>query len=272
MRTLSYPIRSDKLAVNVAVTDSLCKVRTDFQLVEILETEVFGRMLLLDGHVQLAEFDEFAYHEALVHIPALSIRPLKRALVVGGGDGGVLRELCRHRELEQIDMVEIDQGVIDACRKHLPALSDGAFDDPRVRLFVQDAFPFVRAQTGAYDLIVVDSTDVYEEEEGELSEQLFTAEFYRDCLEALTPNGMVVTQADNLVFCPYSVEEIEALFKSVFPVVGTYQSLVPSFGGYSGYCWGSKGMVPSKELPANTLELRYLTETTYRLAFERLPF
>jgi spermidine synthase len=275
MQPLTIPIRGNKLALLVAVQDRVHTRKTDFQQIDIFDTEVFGRMLLLDGHVQFATMDEHAYHEALVHIPMLSLDAPKRALVVGGGDGGVVRELARHRSLETIDMVEIDQGVIDSCREFLPNLNDGAFDDERVHVFVQDAFEFVRNTITTYDLIVMDSTDVYEEESGELSERLFSHDFYIDCHKALSEQGIVVTQADNLVFCPYSLEAIRADFQAIFPSVGSYQALVPSFGGYSAFCWGSNAAEISDIFPAAKaadLPLRYLNEATYRLAFEELSF
>jgi len=226
----------------------------------------------LDGHIQLAELDERAYHECLVHIPLLSIREPKKALVVGGGDGGVLRELLKHPNLE-IDMVEIDSGVIDAARAQLPFLNEGCFESPRVSLFLQDAFPFVKdSSRGPYDLIVMDSTDTYEDEEGEISAMLFTQEFFRDCAALLSPNGFVVTQADNPVFCPYSLEEITQQYQAVFANVGSYHANVPSFGGMSAYCWASHGPEIHRSWPENDLELHYLNPTTYALAFQALPF
>lgn len=257
----------------VAVTDRVHRRKTQFQEVDIVDTEVFGRMLLLDGHVQLCTFDEHAYHEALVQIPVLSLHSPKRALVIGGGDGGVVRELSRTKSFETIDMVEIDQGVIDSCREHLPSLSGGAFDDPRVHVFVQDAFEFVKNAATPYDLIVMDSTDVYEEESGELSERLFTESFYKDCFNALSENGFVITQADNLIFCPYSLDAIRSDFQKIFPRVGDFQAIVPSFGGFSGFCWGSKGADIAKEFPGDKgLALRYLNETTWQLAFQPFSF
>jgi spermidine synthase len=230
-------------------------------------------MLLLDGHIQLTELDEQAYHEALVHIPLMAIEHPTSALVIGGGDGGVLRELCKHVSMQDIHMAEIDQGVIDVCREHLPGISAGAFDDPRVHVHVTDAFKFVKDTNATFDLIVADSTDTYEGEDGALSESLFTREFYEDCRRLLKPNGIMVTQADNLVFCPYSTEGAERAFREVFPNVGVYQSLVPSFGGFSGYCWGSVrgGIDPLAWVPGN-LSLRYLSATTYALAFTYLGF
>jgi spermidine synthase len=269
---ITIPVRSDKLAMRVAVSETLHSERTQFQQVDIIDTVAFGKMLLLDGHIQLATLDEFAYHESLVQIPLLNVPHPKRALVIGGGDGGVIREIARHASIEHIDMVEIDQGVIDACRRHLPELSAGAFDDPRVHVHVRDAFPFVKQDLEPYDLIVMDSTDVYEEEDGGLSEQLWTAEFYQDIVRLLSPTGMVVTQADNLVFCPYSMEGILETYRSLFPVAGSYWALVPSFGGFSGFVFGSKGIEPAKELPSSSLEFRYLTARTYGLAFDATLF
>ena len=244
---------------------------TPFQTIDVFDTDVFGRALLLDGHIQLTEMDERAYHEALVQIPLLALPRAKAALVVGGGDGGVIRELARHDGLERIDMVEIDEGVVRVCRAHMPGLSDGAFDDPRVHLHLADAFPFVKASTRRYDLIVVDSTDTYEEEEGEISEMLFTDEFYGDLRRILAPGGVVVTQADNNVFCPYSMEEIRAMFARVFPRVGSYQALVPSFGGFSGFVWASEG-ADVRTAFAPKVDLRTLNEATYALAFTDLRF
>ena len=150
----------------------------------------------------------------------------------------MLRELCRHGGLEAIEMVEIDAEVVRVCRKHLPGLSGGAFDDPRVSLTIGDAFEFVRSAEGPYDLVVVDSTDIYEDESGELAEMLFTEEFYRDVARVLGPGGVAVSQADNPVFCPYTVEASLDLYSRVFPATGWYWAPVPSFGGYSAFVWG----------------------------------
>ncbi len=245
--------------------------KTPFQTIDVVDTDVFGRALLLDGHIQLTEMDERAYHEALVQIPMMALPDARAALVVGGGDGGVVREIARHPNVARIDMVEIDEGVVRVCREHMPSLSAGAFDDPRVHLRIADAFPFVKAATERYDLIVVDSTDTYEDEEGEISAMLFTDEFYGDLRRLLAPGGIVVTQADNNVFCPYSMEEIRGMFERVFPRVGSYQALVPSFGGFSGFVWAGEGTdvrVPFEP----KIELRYLNEATYALAFTELRF
>lgn len=260
---LTFPIRSDRLSMSVAVSRRVASERSPFQQIDIVDTDALGRILLLDGHIQLATLDEAAYHEQLVQVPVLNLPSARTALVVGGGDGGVLRELVKHDRLERIDIVEIDEAVIRLCREHLPDVSAGAYDDPRVHLRVEDAFAFVRDARRTYDLVVVDSTDVYEDEEGELSEALFTDAFYEDVRRVLSPDGIVVTQADNPVFCPYSVREVTELLGRVFPKVGQYWGPVPSFGGFSAFCWASVEGEVSAQWPGAEVALRALTATLY---------
>jgi len=269
---LTFPIRGDKLSMNVSVKEHVAHRKTEFQTIDVYDTDVFGRVLLLDGHVQLSELDEHAYHESLVQIPLNSIQFPKRALVVGGGDGGAIRELVKNEYIEDIDLVEIDRGVVDLCREHLPTVSAGAFDDPRVHLHISDAFPFLKKIELPYDVIVMDSTDTYEGEDEALSEHLFTESFYRDCLHALTDLGFLVTQADNLLFCPYSLESILDTFRKVFPKSGSYQALIPSFGGFSGFVWASKGVRLSEWWTEPRSQHRYLNAVTFALAFQTLSF
>lgn len=238
MSTRQYPIRGTKFAHLIEVEAVLADVQSEFQHIEIIRNPCFGKMLLLDGHIQLSELDEHLYHQALVHPLAADLPEGARALVIGGGDGGVIRELCRFPEIAHIDMIEIDAEVITQCRAHMPELGDQAWDDPRLNLQIDDAFARVKGNLGPYDLIVADSTDVYEDESGELSEQLFTEALYQRLNELLTPGGRVVTQADNPVFCPYSVEAVSEMLGKVFRESGAYANFVPSFGGSSAYVWG----------------------------------
>ena len=272
MHALSFPIRGRALSMSVETSSHLAHVDSRFQAIDVYETPAFGRVLLLDGHIQLTELDERAYHECLVRIPMLNLTRARRVLVVGGGDGGAVRELCRFPSLTAIDMVEIDQSVIDVCREHLPSVSSGAFEDSRVTVHVADAFNFVKTVEGAYDLVVLDSTDTYEGETGELSEALFTQEFYADVSRALAPGGYVVTQADNPVFCDYSLVEIQRQLSSVFLHTGNYIGLVPSFGGYSAYVYGTFGNPLRKTWDKDWKSTAYLSETTYNLAFSGLTF
>ncbi len=269
---LYIPTRSDKLGLQVEVRETILDEQTEFQRIQVLDTLALGRVLLLDGHVQLSELDEHAYHESLVQIPLASVPDPRRALVVGGGDGGVIRELCRHASLEHIDMVEIDAGVVEACCGSMPFVSAGAFDDPRVHVHIEDAFAFVKQSQETYDMIVVDCTDVYEEEEEALSTDLFTRGFYEDLMRILSDRGFTVSQADNLVFCPYSTEAALQKFGDVFPSSGTYWCMVPSFGGFSGFVWGSRGAKLSSSLGQVPSGLQYLDATTYALAMRPVPF
>ncbi|MBX3119728.1 MAG: hypothetical protein KF784_11730 [Fimbriimonadaceae bacterium] len=272
---LTFPIRSDKFMQSVLIEEHLLHEETPFQTIDIYNTQCFGKVLMLDGHIQLTALDEHVYHEALVQIPLLNLESPTSALVVGGGDGAVVREIIKHKSIERVDMVEIDEAVVKASVSVWPELSNGAFGDPRLHLHIADAFKFVKAATQQYDLIVMDSTDVYEEEDQSLSEMLFTEEFYRDLRRLLKPGGFVVTQADNLVFCPYSLEEIQKMYAKAFDKVGSYFAVIPSFGGYSGYCWASLGQEISSTwegLRKPEFPLRYLNEAAYNYGFAPLPF
>jgi spermidine synthase len=271
MSKLTFPIRSDKLQYEVAYKNHVSYLKTDFQQIDIYDTYAFGKVLLLDGHVQLAVLDEHCYHEALVHPVALSLSEAKRALIVGGGDGGALRELVKHKNLETIEMVEIDEGVVETCKLHLPEVSAGAFEDERVVLHIADAFGFLKNVETPYDIIVMDVTDVYEEDDESLSESLFGDDFHRDVCNALSESGFLVTQADNLVFCPYSMNGILTMLEKYFNNVGSYWALVPSFGGFSGFAWASHNSTLANSLPKNDLNLRYLSPTTYQLGLGPAP-
>lgn len=271
---LKFPIHSDKFQLEILTKELLVSEKSEFQTIEIYNTFDFGKLLLLDGHIQLSTFDEAAYHEALVHPSAWSINNLKSCLIIGGGDGGTLREVVKHKSLETIHMVEIDQLVIDLCKMHLPSLPGSSFDDPRVKLFIQDAFAFVKNSNQKYDLIIIDATDTYEDEDGNLSEQLFTKEFYRDCAKSLNDDGILVTQCDNPVFCPYSLAAAKPAFSEVFPSVGDYWSIVPSFGGFSAFIWASHGKQINQQFPphSNSINLKYLNLETYALGMKKPPF
>ena len=132
---------------------------TNLQEILIFENAVFGRVLVLDGVVQTTEADEFIYHEMLTHVPIIAHGAARRVLVVGGGDGGMIEEVLKHRRLEQVVMVEVDRSVVELCKKYLPTLSQGAFDDPRLQLIIADGSEYVSQTTQLFDVIIVDSPD-----------------------------------------------------------------------------------------------------------------
>ncbi|MEQ8611829.1 MAG: polyamine aminopropyltransferase, partial [Parvibaculum sp.] len=167
----------------------LYEEETGQQHLVIFENGLFGRMMALDGITQVTERDEFIYHEMMTHVPILAHGAAKRVLIIGGGDGGILREVIRHRSVEHVTMVEIDPAVTDFCKKQLPQISAGAFDDPRLNLVFADGAKFVEDTDDSYDVIIVDSTDPIGP-----GEVLFREEFYRAAQARLTPGGVIVTQ------------------------------------------------------------------------------
>jgi spermidine synthase len=199
--------------------------RTAFQHLAIYSNAHYGRVLVLDGLVQTTEADEFCYHEMLVH-PALASRaPVERVLVVGGGDGGSLRRVLEHSPAEAV-LCEIDEAVVRACREHLPAVSAGAFDDPRARVVFADGAAFVAEQEGGFDAIIVDGSDPIGP-----AEVLFSEGFYGACRRALRPGGVLVAQTSSPLVQREEFRQARAAMSCAFPVVETYLSFVPSYPG-----------------------------------------
>ena len=162
---------------------------TEHQRLIIFENADFGRVMMLDSIVQLTTKDEFVYHEMMSHVPLFAHGKAKKALIVGGGDGGVLREVLKHPEIEQATLCEIDRGVIDLCRQHFPEVSAGAYDDPRARIVIADGTKFVAETPDRFDVIMIDSTDPVGP-----GAVLFTRDFYAGCARCLEPGGLLVTQ------------------------------------------------------------------------------
>lgn len=201
--------------------------KSDFQDVVVFESATYGRVLVLDGVIQLTQRDESAYQEMITHIPLCSIPNPKKVLVVGGGDGGVLREVSRHASVEQIDIAEIDQMVIDVSKDFFPELAIG-FTDPRVNVYVGDGVAFLKAVIpGTYDAIIVDSSDPIGP-----AQQLFERPFFESMARAVRPGGVICTQAESLWLHLDIIKEITAACKH-------------SFKGTVQYAWTSVPTYPS---------------------------
>ena len=169
--------------------------QTSFQKVQIGKNKFWGTVLYLDDVLNVAERDEFVYHEMIVHVPMMMHPNPKKVLIIGGGDGGSARELMKHQGLEKCVMIDIDGVVVEECRKHLPGLNNGAFDDPRLELIIGDGIDYVKkAEDNFWDVIIVDSTDPTPEAEG-CGDVLFTKEFYENCYRILAKNGVMTTQS-----------------------------------------------------------------------------
>jgi len=210
---------------SIKVDKQLYSGQSDFQRIDIFESPEFGRFLTLDGYMMLTEKDEFVYHEMIVHVPMAVNLGAKKVLVIGGGDGGVVRELTRYASIEQIDLVEIDKEVVDVCRKYLPQTAC-KLDDPRVSVYYQDGLKFVRTKENEYDLIVVDSTDPFGPGEG-----LFTKEFYGNCFKALTADGIMVNQQESPFYKDDAIAMQRAHKRIVgsFPISRVYQAHIPTY-------------------------------------------
>ena len=177
--------------ISIRVDKQLYSGKSEFQRIDVFESPEFGRFLTLDGYMMLTEKDEFIYHEMITHVPMAVHPDVKKVLVIGAGDGGVIRELVRYPEIESIDMVEIDSLVVDVCKQYLPQTAC-RFDDPRLTLHFEDGLRFVRFKENEYDLIIVDSTDPFGPGEG-----LFTKEFYGNCCKALKDDGILINQHES---------------------------------------------------------------------------
>ena len=186
---------------SIRVNKQLYSKQSDYQRIDIFETPEFGRVLTLDGNVMLTERDEFIYDEMIVHVPMAVHKEAKDILVIGAGDGGVVRELTRYDRVERIDLVEMDPQVVEACRAYLPG-NACRMDDRRVHIYFENALKFIRRCEEEYDLIIVDSTDPFGPGEG-----LFTKEFYGNCYKALTEDGIMVNQHES----PFYDEDAAAM-------------------------------------------------------------
>lgn len=254
---------------SIKVKKQLFSGKSDFQQIDVFESVEFGTFFTLDGLMMVNQKDEWVYHDMIVHVPMASNPDIKRVLVIGGGDGGTVRELTRYPSVEKIDMVEIDKMVVDVCREYLPQTA-GKLDDPRVTLYYEDGVAFVKDKKNAYDLIIVDSTDPIGPGEG-----LFTTAFYQDCYDALSADGILVNQSES----PYYDRDVRELKRSyakttkLFPVAKIYQFHMPTYpSGHWLFGFASKGIDPVnderiEEWNELGLETKYYNTDIHRGAF-----
>ena len=218
-----------------SVDRMLHEVRTEHQHLVIFENARMGRVMALDGVIQTTEADEFIYHEMLTHVPILAHGAAKRVLIIGGGDGGMLREVSKHASVEHITMVEIDGTVVDMCKEFLPNHSQGAFDDPRLNLVIDDGMRFVATTTEKFDVIISDSTDPIGP-----GEVLFSENFYQACHRCLNEGGVLVTQNGTPFMQLDTVRNTAGRMNGLFADWHFYQAAVPTYiGGSMTFAWGS---------------------------------
>jgi spermidine synthase len=219
-----------------SVEKVLYREKTDHQDLVIFENPVLGRVMALDGVVQTTERDEFIYHEMLTHVPLLAHGAAKKVLIIGGGDGGMLREVSRHPGVEQITMVEIDAGVVEFCRQYLPNHSAGAYDDPRFKLVIDDGVNFVNQTDETFDVIISDCTDPIGP-----GESLFTSAFYEGCARCLNEGGIFVAQNGVCFLQQDEAVNSHAKLSRYFTDVSFYQAAIPTYyGGIMTFAWASQ--------------------------------
>ncbi len=209
--------------------------KTDHQHLMIFHNAFLGRVMTLDGVVQTTERDEFIYHEMMAHVPILAHGSARSVLIIGGGDGGMLREVARHTSVEQITMVEIDSAVVDMAKTYLPKHSDGAFDDQRLDLVIADGMDFVRETDKRFDVIISDSTDPIGP-----GEVLFTEDFYGQCKRILNQGGVIATQNGVPFFQIDEVIHTTRRMGQHFADQTFYSAAVPTYyGGIMTFAWGT---------------------------------
>ncbi|WMJ80197.1 polyamine aminopropyltransferase [Clostridium sp. MB40-C1] len=238
---------TDNVRFSTKVKKHIYSQKSDFQQIDVFETEEFGKLLTIDGLVMVTEKDEFIYHDMITHVAMATNPEIKNVLVIGAGDGGTVRELTRYSTIEKIDMVEIDEVVVKASKEYLP-FTASKLDDPRVNLYFEDGIKFVEGKDNMYDLILVDSTDPIGPGEG-----LFTTEFYTNCYKALTEKGILVNQNESPYYSQNAREMRRAHNKinKIFPIAKAYQYHMPTYpSGHWLFGFASKVLDPIKDLDA----------------------
>ncbi|RMH47328.1 MAG: polyamine aminopropyltransferase [Alphaproteobacteria bacterium] len=228
-----HPHFRQQLSIDRLLYDS----RTTHQRIQVFENGTFGRVMTLDGVVQVTENDNFIYHEMMSHVPILAHGAAREVLIVGGGDGGMAREVLKHRNVRRVTMVEIDAGVVEFCKEYLPGISAGAFDDPRLELVIADGAAFVAETERRFDVVIVDSTDPIGP-----GEVLFTDTFYGRAKRCLNPGGIIVTQNGVPFLQGDELTNTMRAFKALFADWTCYMATIPTYaGGPMAFGWGTDG-------------------------------
>ena len=249
--------------------------RTANHEIMIFENPSLGRVLTLDGVLQTTEADEYVYHEMITHVPILAHGAVKQVLIVGGGDGGSLRRCFQH-QVDKVTVVEIDRTVVDCCRRHLPSISAGAFNDARSELVIDDGYVFVGRSEKKFDVIIVDSTDPIGP-----GEVLFTHEFYARCRKCLAPGGILTAQNGVPFFQRRELRDARDRLSSLFADVAFYFAPIPTYyGGYMAFGWATDNRDLRRQsvdhirerFEAAALETRFYTPEIHVGAFNVPPF
>ena len=240
----------------------LYKGKSKFQEIMVFENPYFGRVLVLDGVVQLTERDEFIYHEMLTHVLMHAHPEAKKVAVIGGGDGGAVREVLKHETVEKLYFIEIDEEVINISKKFFPSVSS-SIEDPRVEIRCMDGAEFIKEMTNSLDVIIVDSTDIIG-----FAKSLFTVEFFKSVREALNETGMFVTLSESLIFHKELVYEVQSAMKLIFPIVELYTASIATYAGnWWSFSVGSKSFNPKQIRKPVKIETKLYTADLHKSCF-----
>ncbi|GAE03529.1 TPA: polyamine aminopropyltransferase [Clostridium botulinum] len=245
-------------------TKTLLNKKTPFQELTIIKSKTLGNMLLLDGIVQTTEKDEYVYHEMITHIPLFTHPNPKKVLVVGGGDGGTIREVLKHPSVEKAVLCEIDEEVIKASKEFLPTISC-ALDNPKCEIFIGDGIKYVHEHKNEFDIIIVDSTDPFGAAEG-----LFGGSFYKEIYQALTDKGIFVAQTETPFYLPEVVKKVYDDARTIFPITKLFMAAIPTYpSGYWSFTIGSKKLDPATADFSNTIDIetKYYTKALHKASF-----
>lgn len=251
--------------ISIRVKKQLYSGQSDYQKIDVYDTFEFGKILVLDGCIMLTEKDEFIYHEMITHVPMAINMQIRKVLVIGAGDGGTVNQLIKYKTIEKIDVVEIDRDVVKVSKEFFDIAK--SFDDERVTLYYEDGLRFVRNIINCYDLIIVDSTDPFGPGEG-----LFTKEFYGNCFNALTDDGILINQHES----PFYTNDQLAMMRthrrinSVFKNAFIYQAHIPTYpSGHwlFGYASKKRGVMPDMSWNMLGIKTKYYNLDLHRGSF-----
>jgi len=251
-------------AMTYKIKETLVTKSSKYQELAILDTYAFGRMLVLDGIVQTTIADEFVYHEMITHIPLFTHKNPKKVLVVGGGDGGVIREILKHPSVEKAILCEIDEIVVEECLKFLPEISC-ELKNPRCEVFIGDGIKYVHEHKNEFDIIIVDSTDPFGAAEG-----LFAGSFYKEIYECLTVDGIFIAQTETPFYLPEVVKKVFNDANVIFPITKLFMAAIPTYpGGFWSFTIGSKKYDPENVDLKNTIDFstKYYTKKLHKSCF-----
>ncbi|NLS44898.1 MAG: polyamine aminopropyltransferase [Firmicutes bacterium] len=250
------------MALALRTVGTVYREKTVYQDLAVIETVDAGKALVLDGCIMTSDMDEFIYHEMIAHVPACSHPFPEKVLVVGGGDGGSIREILKHKSVKQAVLSEIDERVIDAAKKYLPSTSC-KLDDPRCCIMIGDGFLHVNNHPGEYDIILCDSTDPVGP-----GVVLFSEEFYRGVYDSLNDDGIFVAQTESPFYYKDLLSRVSRVLKKIFPIVRTYVTVMPT---YPGALWtftlASKKYDPVKNVRQVDLETKFYTTELHKASF-----